>query len=79
MPHVTVKMDKEFKKEFAKYCEKRGVSMSTAFRKMAKKAMQNDKDVDENGFTPEEAAELKRVYDEARAKKNYVEFDYRSI
>ena len=66
MPHVTVKMDKEFKKEFAKYCEKRGVSMSTAFRKMAKMAVRKDKDVDENGFDAATRAEPERRLAEAK-------------
>ena len=45
MPYV--RMSKELKKDFARFCEKRGVSMGTAFRKMAKMAVRKDKDVDE--------------------------------
>ena len=74
MPHVNVKMDKKFKKEFAKYCKKRGVSMSTAFYTIAKEKMQSDQDVDENGFDAATRAELDRRIADFKAG-NVVEHD----
>ena len=82
---VSVNIGNELEKGFSQLCGNLGMSIGNGVHDMLGSAVGGEdtsitaSGYDENGFTPEEAAELKRVYDEARAKKNYVEFDYRSI
>ena len=81
MAHISIKMDKELKKDFAKYCKEHDISMSTALCKLAKKAMRNEKkankssDVDENGFDAATRAELDRRIADFKAGRNIVEHD----
>jgi len=62
--NFTFKMDKTTRDQFDELCEKIGISMSAAINALVKQAVREQKMtfsvVDENGFTPEEAAELRR-------------------
>ena len=72
MAHVNIKMDKKFKKDFAKWCKKRGETMNKAFYRMARDAMREDEGLDENGFDAATRAELDRRIADFKAGRNIV-------
>lgn len=78
--NVNFRMDSDLKKEFAKLCDEIGMSMSTAFCVFARAAVRRQgipfevSALDENGFTPEEAAELLRRVESVK-NGNFVEMD----
>ena len=74
---ITIKTDKKMKQAFADLCENIGISMTAVLNAMMKQAVRKQEikisALDLNGFTPTEAAELKkRVHDvEAGRAKMY--------
>ncbi len=62
---INIRMDENLKKEFDSFCSDVGMSMTTAFCLFAKTVVRKHSipfeitNLDENGFTPAEAAELK--------------------
>ena len=75
---LNIRMDSDLKKDFAKLCDEIGMSMSTAFCVFAKAAVRKQgipfevTTLDENGFTPEEAAEILRAVEDVKAGRNVV-------
>ena len=65
--NFTIKMDKSTREEFSQLCDDIGISMSAAINALVKQAVRQKgmsfSVVDENGFSPAEAAELKRRAD----------------
>ncbi len=80
LSNVNIMMDNDLKKGFVKLCNDKGLSINAALCALARSAVnQHDipfkaADLDENGLTPEEVAELKRRYENAEAG-NVVEMD----
>ncbi|MFC2662542.1 MAG: type II toxin-antitoxin system RelB/DinJ family antitoxin [Eubacterium sp.] len=70
MTNFTFKMDKATREAYSQLCDSLGLTMSSATLALVKQAVRNQgmsfSLKDENGFTPEEAAELKRRIREAR-------------
>lgn len=64
MSNFTFKMDKTTREQFGSLCNELGLTMSAAILALIKQAVRNQSMSfslrDENGFTPEEAAELMR-------------------
>lgn len=64
MSNFTFKMDKTTREQFGSLCNELGLTMSAATLALIKQAVRNQSMSfslrDENGFTPEEAAELMR-------------------
>ena len=61
---ITIKTDKKIKSAFADLCDDIGISMTAVLNAMMKQAVRKQEikisALDLNGFTPAEAAELKR-------------------
>lgn len=70
MTNFTFKMDRQTREAYSKLCEELGLTMSSATLALVKQAVRNQSMSfslrDENGFTPTEAAELKRRIQEVR-------------
>lgn len=70
MTNFTFKMDRQTREAYSKLCEELGLTMSSATLALVKQAVRNQSMSfslrDENGFTPAEAAELKRRIQEVR-------------
>ena len=64
MTNFTFKMDKKTRESYSELCRAFGLSMSTATLALVKQAVRSQSMtfsmLDANGFTPAEAAELKR-------------------
>ena len=64
MSNFTFKMDKKTREEYSELCDSFGLSMSAATLALIRQAVRTQSMSfsmkDENGFTPAEAAELKR-------------------
>lgn len=64
MSNFTFKMDKTTREQYSALCNELGLTMSSATLALIKQAVRNQSMSfslrDENGFTPEEAAELMR-------------------
>lgn len=69
--NFTIKMDRSTRDAFGVLCEDIGISMSAAVNALIKQAVRQQgmsfSVLDENGFSPAEAAELKRRAEEVRA------------
>ena len=76
---LNIRIDEDDKRKFDKFCSDVGMSMSTAISMFIKNVNSRQKlpfevsNLDENGFTPEEAAEQLRRYEDAKAGRNLVE------
>lgn len=76
---LNIRINEEDKREFDKFCSEVGMSMSTAISMFIKNVNRRKKFpfevsiLDENGFTPEEAAEQLRRYEDAKAGRNLAE------
>ena len=70
MTNFTFKMDKRTREDYSTLCDSLGLTMSSATLALIKQAVRNQGMSfslrDENGFTPAEAAELKRRIKEER-------------
>ncbi|MBD5130597.1 MAG: type II toxin-antitoxin system RelB/DinJ family antitoxin [Ruminococcaceae bacterium] len=72
---INIRIDEELKKEFDSFCSDVGMSMTTAFCLFAKTVVRRHSipfeitNLDENGLTPAEAAELKSRVDDLKAGK----------
>ena len=70
MTNFTFKMDKKTRESYGILCDSLGLTMSSATLALVKQAVRNQGMSfslrDENGFTPDEAAELKRRIQEVR-------------
>ena len=70
MFNFTFKMDKTTREQYSALCTELGLTMSSATLALIKQAVRNQSMSfslrDENGFTPEEAAELMRRIHEVR-------------
>lgn len=64
MANFTFKMDKTTRQQYSKLCDELGLTMSAATLALVKQAVRTQSMSfslrDENGFLPEEAAELRR-------------------
>jgi addiction module RelB/DinJ family antitoxin len=64
MTNFTFKMDRATREAYSQLCDSLGLTMSSATLALVKQAVRNQGMSfslrDENGFTPEEAAELRR-------------------
>ena len=64
MTNLTFKMDKKTRESYSKLCNAFGLSMSAATLALVRQAVRTQSMTfsmrDENGFTPDEARELKR-------------------
>lgn len=67
---LTLTVDKQMKKEFSQLCEDIGLPMSSVVSALMSQAVRKQEvklsSLDLNGFTPKEAAELKRRVNEVR-------------
>ena len=76
MTNFTFKIDKKTREKYSALCDEFGLSMSAATLALIKQAIRSQRmtfDIkDENGFTTEEVAELKRRIAEVD-KGNYIE------
>lgn len=72
--NFTFKMDKLTRKEFSTLCDTIGIPMSSAINALIKQAVREQKmnfsAADENGFSAEEAKELKRRIKEIESGKS---------
>lgn len=70
MSNFTFKMDKTTREQFSSLCNELGLTMSAAALALIKQAVRNQSMSfslrDENGFTPQETAELMRRIREVR-------------
>jgi antitoxin component of RelBE/YafQ-DinJ toxin-antitoxin module len=68
MTNFTFKMDRKTRNSYSKLCNEFGLSMSSATLALVRQAVRtqsmNFSMRDENGFTPEQAAELQKRIDE---------------
>lgn len=68
MTNFTFKMDRKTRKSYAKLCDEFGLSMSSATLALVRQAVRTQSISlsmrDENGFTPDEAAELQKRINE---------------
>ena len=68
MTNFTFKMDKKTRESYSALCEEFGLSMSAATLALVRQAVRSQSMLfsmrDVNGFTPAEAAELKRRIDD---------------
>ena len=73
MTNFTFKMDKKTREKYSALCEAFGLSMSAATLALVRQAVRSQTMTftmrDANGFTPAEAAELKRRIDDVKAGK----------
>lgn len=75
---LNIRIDEEDKRKFDKFCSDVGMSMSTAISMFIKNVNSRQKlpfevsNLDENGFTPEFAAELRRRVEDVKAGRNVV-------
>lgn len=73
--NVNIRMDEDLKREFEKFCSDVGMTMTTAVCVFAKATVLNHKipfeisDVDENGFSKQEADEFKKRISEMNSGK----------
>ena len=71
---LTVTIDKQMKKEFAQLCEDIGLPMSAVVSALMSQAVRKQEvrlsSLDLNGFTPKEAAELRRRWEELKAMRD---------
>ena len=69
--NFTFKMDRDLRDQFGQVCDELGISMSTALTAFVKQTVRQQRVsfslVDENGFTPQDASELKRRLTELQA------------
>lgn len=69
--NFTFKMDRETRDEYSKLCDSLGLTMSAVTLALVRQAVRSQSVSfslrDENGFTPEEAAELKRRIRDVKA------------
>ena len=76
MTNFTFKMDRKTRESYSALCEEFGLSMSAATLALVKQAVRSQSMTfsmrDANGFTPSEAAELRRRIDDV-TKGNVVE------
>ena len=76
MTNFTFKMDRKTRESYSALCEEFGLSMSAATLALVRQAVRSQSMTfsmrDVNGFTPSEAAELRRRIDDV-AKGNVVE------
>ncbi|BAK46712.1 DNA-damage-inducible protein J [Clostridium sp. SY8519] len=70
MTNFTFKMDRQTREAYSALCESLGLTMSSATLALVKQAVRDQSMSfslrDENGFTPAEAAELKRRIQDVR-------------
>lgn len=70
---LTLTVDKQMKKEFSQLCEDIGLPMSSVASALIGQAVRKQEvklsSLDLNGFTPKEAAELKRRWEELKAMR----------
>lgn len=70
MTNFTFKIDKKTRESYSKLCDEFGLSMSSATLALVRQAVRTQSMTftmrDENGFTPEEARELRRRIEEVR-------------
>ena len=75
MTNFTIKIDKKTREDYSELCKKIGLSMSAATLALIRQAVRSQSMFfslrDENGFTPSEAAELRRRMEDV--KKGIVE------
>ena len=73
MTRFTVRTDKNTKNAFGELCDRIGISVSSAINAFIKQSVRqqgmNFSVLDENGFSPTEAAELKRRAEEVKLGK----------
>lgn len=75
---LNIRINEDDKREFDKFCSEVGMSMSTAISMFIKNVNRRQKfpfevsTLDENGFTPEFAAELRRRAEDVKAGRNVV-------
>ena len=73
MTNFTFKMDKKTREQYSALCNSFGLSMSAATLALVRQAVRSQTMTfsmrDANGFTPEEAAELKRRIDDVTKGK----------
>ncbi|MBE6018132.1 MAG: damage-inducible protein J [Lachnospiraceae bacterium] len=73
MTNFTFKMDKKTREQYSALCDSFGLSMSAATLALVRQAVRSQTMTfsmrDANGFTPEEAAELKRRIDDVTKGK----------
>ena len=71
MTNFTFKMDRKTRESYSALCEAFGISMSAATLALVRQAVRSQSMTfslrDANGFTPAEAAELKRRIDDVTA------------
>ena len=71
---LTVTIDKQMKKEFAQLCEDIGLPVSAVVSALMSQAVRKQEvrlsSLDLNGFTPKEAAELRRRWEELTAMRD---------
>ncbi|MBQ7169507.1 MAG: type II toxin-antitoxin system RelB/DinJ family antitoxin [Synergistaceae bacterium] len=71
---LTVTIDKQMKKEFAQLCEDIGLPVSAVVSALMSQAVRKQEvrlsSLDLNGFTPKEAAELRRRWEELKAMRD---------
>ena len=78
MTNFTIKIDKKTREDYSELCKEIGLSMSAATLALIRQAVRSQSSQsmffslrDENGFTPSEAAELRRRIEDV--KKGIVE------
>ena len=71
---LTVTIDKQMKKEFLQLCEDIGLPASTLVSALMSQAVRKQEvklsSLDLNGFTPREAAELRRRWEDFKAMRS---------
>ncbi len=71
---LTLTIDKRMKKEFSQLCEDIGLPMSAVVSALMSQAVRKQEvklsSLDLNGFTPKEAAELRRRWEELKAMRD---------
>ena len=71
---LTLTIDKKMKKEFSQLCEDIGLPMSAVVSALMSQAVRKQEvklsSLDLNGFTPKEAAELRRRWEELKAMRD---------
>ena len=71
---LTLTIDKRIKKEFSQLCEDIGLPMSAVVSALMSQAVRKQEvklsSLDLNGFTPKEAAELRRRWEELKAMRD---------
>lgn len=71
---LTLTIDSRLKKEFSQLCEDIGLPMSSVVSALMSQAVRKQEvklsSLDLNGFTPKEAAELRRRWEEFKAMRD---------